>query len=112
MTREQRAERMSQLAVLGRFMADPAGRRWLSTFLTFCHVYQTIRASNALGMAFEEGERAAGLYLVSEMEQANPDMYFQMLKEMANERRPGGATGGTDPGFIDPESDTDPDPTG
>jgi len=109
MTREQRAQRMSELAALGRLMADPAGRRWLYNYLASLHVYSTSFASNALLMARNEGERNAGLQLVLEMTDANPDMYLQMLREMANERRPV-AAGGTDPGFTDPDPD-DPDPT-
>lgn len=112
MTRsEERAQRMSELAALGRLMADPAGRRWLYNHLASLHVYSTSFAANALVMARNEGERNAGLQLVLEATQANPDMYLQMLKEGTNERRPSGAAGGTDPGFTDPDTDSDTDPT-
>jgi len=67
-------------------MADPAGRKWLYNHLATLHVFTTSFASNALVMAHAEGERNAGLRLVADMAEANPDMYLQMLKEMYSER--------------------------
>lgn len=88
-------------------MADPAGRRWLRELLANCHVWQTSFATNALRMAAAEGERSVGIFVLAEMEQANFDMFLQMLKEKASERpRKPDSDAGTE---SDPytESDTD-----
>jgi hypothetical protein len=88
-------------------MAEPAGRRWLYNHLAALHIYTTSFASNAMVMAHNEGERSAGLRLVADMTDANPDMYFQMLREIANERRPVDSSRG-DPDTDRDDSDSDP----
>ena len=79
-------DRLEQLQALGRLMGDPAGRRWVYNLLGEFHVWDTSYATNALRMAFLEGERNAGLRFQSEVEEANQEMFYQMLKERKNER--------------------------
>jgi hypothetical protein len=79
-------ERVEEMQALGRFMADPAGRRLVYQLLTECHLWTTTGATNALAMSFREGSRYIGLRLQAEIMQANHDMYVQMLKEMEVER--------------------------
>lgn len=78
-------ERVEELQALGQLMANPAGRRWVRQLLTLCHIWHTSFASNAMRMAFLEGERSIGLFVNGELIEANQDMYLQMLKENANE---------------------------
>jgi len=89
-------ERVEELQALGRLMADPAGRRWVYNILGEFHVWDTSYATNAMRMAFLEGERNAGLRFQAEVEEANQDMFLQMLKERkSNERSSSGSADGT-----------------
>ena len=102
-------ERIEELAVLGRLMGDPAGRRWVYQMLSECHIWATSFANNPVRMAFLEGERQRGLRLLEEVISANSDMYIQMLKEM-NGERPSDHSGGDRRGFG--RGEPDPDDTG
>jgi len=109
-----RAERRAELAALARLMEDPAGRRWARQMLAECHLWVTSGSTNALAMAFREGERFIGLRLQQELIQANEDMYAQMLKEVRVERpsRPSAFGGNYDTGddtWSERDSDRDGD---
>lgn len=100
-----RVKRRDQLALLARVMAEPAGREWFYDILSACHQFSTSFATNALSMAFREGERNVGLRLVGDLTEASPDLYLQMLKEVTNANRnnndrdadlDGAASGATD----------------
>ena len=97
-------ERVAELQALGRFMGEPAGRRWMYQLMSECNVWTTAGVSNALSLAFREGARFAGLRLQAEVMQANHDMYLKMLKEMEVERP--GAIGTRGFGTDDPDGDT------
>jgi hypothetical protein len=99
-------ERVAELQALGRFLGEPAGRRWLYQLMSECNVWTTAGVSNALSLAFREGTRFVGLRLQAEAMQANHDMYLKMLKEMEVERP--GAIGTRGFGTDDPD-DGDPD---
>lgn len=91
-----RAERRAELAALARLMEDPAGRRWVRNTLAACHVWDTSFATNAVRMAFLEGERNQGLRLQAEIAEAAPELFIEMLKEHGSERQRGsGDTGVT-----------------
>jgi len=79
-------ERVAELQALGRFLGEPAGRRWVYQLMGECGVWTTAGVSNALALAFREGSRFIGLRLQAEAMQANHDMYLKMLKEMEVER--------------------------
>lgn len=82
-----RAQRKDEIVFLARLLAEPVGRRWLYQKLEECHIYSTSFTTNALAMAFNEGERNVGLRLVAELTAASPENYLQMLKEVEDERR-------------------------
>jgi hypothetical protein len=69
-------------------MADIGGRRWVRRFLEQMHVLDPAApvATNALSLAYREGERNAGLRLQSEVADANLDAFLMMLKEARLER--------------------------
>lgn len=98
-------ERVAEMQALGRFLGEPAGRRWLYNLMAECNVWATFGVSNALSLAFREGSRFIGLRLQAEAMQANHDMYLKMLKEMEVERP--GAIGTR--GFGDSDGDPDDD---
>jgi len=95
-----RSERRAELAALARLMEDPAGRRWVRNTLAACHVWDTSFATNAIRMAFLEGERNQGLRLQAEIAEAAPEQFIEMLKEHGSERQRGsdGPGGGSDTG--------------
>jgi hypothetical protein len=93
--RERRVRRRDQLALLSRVMAEPVGREYFYDLLAGCHVYSSSFGTNALAMAFREGERNVGLRLVVDVTEASPDLYLQMLKEADHGRH---TANRTDPG--------------
>jgi hypothetical protein len=84
--RERRIRRRDQLAVLVKIMSEPVGREWFYDLLSSCHVYTSSFGHNALAMAFREGERNVGIRIGSDITEASPDLYLQMLKEAAHVR--------------------------
>lgn len=97
-------ERQEDLEILASFMRHPAGRRWLYKSLAKCHIFTTSFMADALHTAFAEGERMVGLYLTTELLQANPDLYFVMLREQQSVRysstdRDSGAEYGDNPDY-------------
>src|SRR5262245_29149169 len=84
--REQRARRRDQLALLTKFISEPAGRSYFYDLLAACHVYSSSFGSNAMAMAFREGERNIGIKIGADLTEASPDFYLQMLKEAENVR--------------------------
>lgn len=94
--RESRVQRREELTLLARFMAEPAGRRWCYNFLAGCRIYSTSFATNAMSMAFAEGERNAGLRLINDLLEASPDNYMTMLKEVNSERSRNTSAGNDD----------------
>ena len=109
-----RSERRAELEALARLMDDPAGRRWVRNTLAACHVWDTSFATNAIRMAFLEGERNQGLRLQAEIMEAAPEQFIEMLKEYGSERQRGanGAGGRSDDGDDDPWSEPGSDRTG
>ena len=84
--RVARIRRRDQLALLRKFMAEPAGRAWAYDLMSACHQFSTSFATNALSMAFREGERNVGIKILADLTEAAPDLYLQMLKEANSER--------------------------
>lgn len=68
--------------VIRQIMSSVEGRAWIWNLLSRCHVYSTSFSSNALSMAFQEGERNIGLIINAEVT-AKPlyELYQQMVKE-------------------------------
>jgi hypothetical protein len=84
--KEQRTIRRDQLTRIAALMADPIGRGYIYDLLSACHVFQSSFSTNALAMAFAEGERNVGLQLTADFIAAAPDNYLLMLKEAGNVR--------------------------
>lgn len=70
---------------LQEIMAFKRGRAFVYRLLETCGIYRSSFASEALAMAFREGERNVGLRLLSEVTEVSPEKYHTMLKE-ARER--------------------------
>ncbi len=60
---------------------SPEGRAVLYRFLDRCSLWETSFAESPTRMAFYEGQRNVGLWLLAELGQVNPDALSQMTKE-------------------------------
>jgi len=78
---KRKIARSIELADLRDAFSTPAARRVLWRLLGECGCYRESFATNALMMANAEGKRYIGLFLISELHDANPDLYLQMQKE-------------------------------
>src|SRR6266704_2332873 len=87
----RRAEKEAKLAERQRheittyIMSTAPSRAWMYDKLEICHVFRSSFSTDALAMAFAEGERNIGLQLVGDIMVACPDDYILMMRE-ANER--------------------------
>ena len=69
-------------------MSNKRGRRFVAGLLERAGVFRTSFNTNALQMAFNEGNRNEGLRLIALLTAECPDRYAEMLKESAeNDRR-------------------------
>jgi hypothetical protein len=117
--RERRVRRRDQLALLGKVMSDPIGREYFYDLLASCHVYSSSFGTNALAMAFREGERNVGIRIGADLTEASPDRYLDMLKEAdhgrhsASRNDTGNGSDATGNGHDDPDpASGDDEPAG
>ena len=81
LARSARGREAIKTTVLRNIMGSQAGRGWMFELLTLCHVYETSFSTNALSMAYHEGERNIGLKLVAALAVACPERYIEMMRE-------------------------------
>lgn len=67
-------------------MSEESGRRLMYRILETCGVYRTSFNTNALTMAFNEGQRNVGLLFQAQMISSCPEFFELMLKENQGER--------------------------
>ncbi|MGA2937306.1 MAG: hypothetical protein ABSF52_09440 [Syntrophobacteraceae bacterium] len=72
-------------AALRGLMGAPEGRMWMWDLLTMCGVYHSSFSVEALAMAFNEGRRTVGNFLIGEINRLSPELYMKMAVE--NEER-------------------------
>ena len=86
------AEKSAKLAdrqrgeVLTTIVETTAGRQYLWDRLEAAHIFRSSFSTDAVQMAFYEGERNQGLLLLGDIMQWCPDQFIQMMREH-NERR-------------------------
>ena len=79
--REQKRRAQEQADDLRWFLSGPRGRRIAWRWLETAGVFRTSFNTDALAMAFAEGQRNAGLRLMDQVLAVRPDAYTQMVKE-------------------------------
>lgn len=62
-------------------MATKRGRRFVWRLLEMAGVYRSSFGTNALQMAFTEGNRNTGLFLMAQIHEHCPEAYLTMLRE-------------------------------
>jgi hypothetical protein len=77
--RDTLRKREGELADIRAAMADGVASRVLWRVLERCHVYQTSFTGHGSRDSFLEGERNIGLFLISEMIEADPKGYANLL---------------------------------
>lgn len=88
----RRAEKAAKLAeqnrgeVLLAIMSTIPGREWIWNRLSMAGVFTVFPPTNALAMAFNEGNRNQGLALLNDVMQWCPDEFILAMRE-ANARR-------------------------
>lgn len=92
--RESVTRRKRELAVdakarrefLAGLLANPEGRKWIWDLLEICGVMRTSFTGNALTGAFNEGRRDVGNQLLTQVIEARPEFFGEMVKETKNGR--------------------------
>lgn len=84
--KQAKAAEAERLNIVRGIMSLRAGRAYIHDELAACHVFATSFTTDALQMAFSEGERNRGLRLLNDVMAACPDEYIDMMRE-ANERQ-------------------------
>lgn len=98
--KEQRdeADRVKRLIEIEDFkwvMAHKQGRRFVWRLLEQYGVFRSSFRTDALEMAFLEGQRNDGLRLMADIHEHAPDRYVEMLGEQRNARTSGGSKPGS-----------------
>ena len=78
---EQKRRAQEQADDLRWLLSGPRGRRIAWRWLESAGVFRTSFNTDALTMAFAEGQRNAGLRLMDQVLAVRPDAYTQMVKE-------------------------------
>lgn len=76
-----RAHRERELNDLRWLLAHPQGRRVVSRLLDRAGVYRSSFNTSGSVMAFNEGKRDAGLFLMAELTDASPEGLMKVLNE-------------------------------
>lgn len=83
--RTARQDDRARQATIASIMSTNLGRQYVYNLLSRCHMFGTSFSTNALSMAFAEGERNIGLALVADIMPICSDQYITMIRE-ANDR--------------------------
>lgn len=84
-TRREKELRERELKDLRAILDMPEGRRFVWRLLEHCKVFQSIWHPSAL-IHFNEGARNVGLFVLNDIEEANPDALLVMRREARNEK--------------------------
>lgn len=77
---------LANQSVVVSLMSTPDGRRYIWDKLELAHIFSTTFSTDALQMAFNEGQRNQGLQLLADIIRWCPDQYIQAMRE-SNARR-------------------------
>lgn len=73
---------IKQTEDFARLMATPEAQQFINELLDKCGVYHTSYSTEPLAMAYREGKRSIGLWVLSQFNQ-HKELYIELLK---NER--------------------------
>jgi hypothetical protein len=64
---------------LRQIMSTAPGRRYMKGLLTFHGIFSTSQAKTSTDLSEEKGRRNAGIRILEEMKQANPELALKLL---------------------------------
>ena len=76
--KDLRIARLQEIEDIRALLATPAGKRVFRRLLSWAGVFRQCFNPNALQMAFAEGQRNFGLFLVTELMEADPNSWQLM----------------------------------
>jgi|SRR5208337_646886 len=79
--KSQKTRELQKRSALRAFLGTAEGRMWFWDVLSFCGVFHSSFSVEALLMAFNEGKRNVGNFLISEINQLSPEFYMKMAVE-------------------------------
>lgn len=82
---ESKRKEAKRLSGLRQLCESADGRAWLWELLRVCGFASTSFSSDALKMAFKEGERNVALRIMAEIHRVAPETYLRMQKENATD---------------------------
>jgi len=84
--RKEKSRRENEVVDTQYILSSFNGRRFLWRYLELCGVFKTSFSPESSQAAFNEGQRNVGLRLLSDINEANPDAYLQMMKESKGDK--------------------------
>lgn len=74
----EKGQREQQIREMQQVLATPQGKRVLWRLLERCGVYKTSISTDPYATYYNEGERNIGLYVMAEINEANPQALLDM----------------------------------
>ena len=84
---EFQRRRDREIEDLRSLIKKPEGRRVIWKILETCGVFKASFSLNSMQTAFNEGKRDIGLWLLKDVDMAEPMAYSQMLREYYSEQK-------------------------
>lgn len=78
---KEKFSRERELEDMKSVLESPMGRRIFWKYLSDCGVFKTSFNESSHTMAFLEGQRNVGLKILTDITQADPTKYLQMMEE-------------------------------
>lgn len=80
--KRNRKQRLEEVADLRAILALPSGRRFVWRLLGSTELYQSLFSRDIAALAFAEGKRRIGLLLLADINEADPTVLPEMMKEL------------------------------
>ena len=85
--KEYQKRRARDIDDLQKILRLPEGRRFLLKILTESGMFHASFSLNSMTTAFNEGKRDIGLWLLKDIDEAEPRAYPQMVSEYYSEKK-------------------------
>lgn len=83
--KEQEKRRSREIDDLQKVLRSPEGRRFVWRVLSEAGVFKASFSLNSMQTSFNEGKRDVGIWLMSDVDRAEPNAYAQMQREYYSE---------------------------
>lgn len=84
---KEKLRRDRELDDLRALLAHPAGRRVIWRLLTEARVFRTAFDPDPTTLAFNTGKKEQGLFLLDELEKANPTAFLSLMQDASTEEK-------------------------